>query len=501
MGRKESARFRRRRQAWWEVQSGAGTRQAPDAETQADFVTAIDKKQSQQFGIGRLAKLELDGGVPVAAWVSRTNSDGTLSLLRYASLRGRDRIVGMMLRGGAASLGRWACDGETVDIEPLKLLPVQEASQCLVLAARFAEASPGDGFVWSRLEEAKRKRWWVGCGCVVSGADLFAHLAVRRPYGAIVPCPACGGGEVAAPVVRARELDADTSGMASDARQRFVRLSDKIRSRITDALFAAARRGDIARLKRMLIGDGCDVDALDEQGCTAALTACLSGQAAFLEVLRAAGADLERSSAVAPPHGAVAAVDAARLECGPAPADLRVEERVPGVFYVRDCCSGAEIESLARLHASLPVAKSAKLQCGLERRHFVDAHRWLDAIFRRALPAARVAPRCKFVEYVRADSEMAPHVDLSKPASDCLDASVAATTHTWVLYLRTCVNGGATAMLGDVRDKSSVLDEVYPEGGALLVFPHRQPHAGCPTCATDPKKLIARGELLFVEDV
>ena len=498
MGRRESARFRRRRQAWWEVQSGATARQALDAATQRELVTAIDRKRSQAFGIERLARLQLDGGAPAPAWVSRTNNDGTLSLLRYASLRGRERIVGMLLRGGA-SLACWPCDGETVDVSPLTLLPVQEASRCLVLAARFAEAAT-EGFAWKRLEEAPRKRWWVGCGCAVAGEGLFAHLAVRRPYGAFVPCPACGAEVVPAPVTRARELDADVSGTADQARQNFARLSDKIRTRITDALFAAARRGDVARLKRMLIGDGCDVDALDEQGGSAALAAALAGQAAFLEVLRTAGADLGRSSAVAPPHGDVAAVDAARLAPGPAPADLRVEERAPGVLYVRDCCSAAEVEALARLHASLPVAKAAKLQCGLERRHFVDATRWLDALVRRALPTARVAPRGKFVEYVRADSEMAPHVDLSKPAAECLDGTVAATTHTWVLYLRTCANGGATAMLSDVRAGAAVLDEVYPERGALLVFPHRQPHAGRPTRAADPPKLIARGELLFVDE-
>ena len=159
MGRRESARFRRRRQAWWEVQSGATARRAPDEETQRELVTAIDKKRSQAFGIERLARLQLDGGAPAPAWVSRTNKDGTLSLLRYASLRGRERIVGMLLRGGS-SLACWPCDGETVDMESLTLLPVQEASRCLVLAARFAEAAK-EGFAWRRLEEAQRKRWWV----------------------------------------------------------------------------------------------------------------------------------------------------------------------------------------------------------------------------------------------------------------------------------------------------------------------------------------------------
>ena len=64
MGRRESARFRRRRQAWWEVQSGASARQALDVATQRELVTAIDKKKSQAFGIERLARLQLDGGAP-----------------------------------------------------------------------------------------------------------------------------------------------------------------------------------------------------------------------------------------------------------------------------------------------------------------------------------------------------------------------------------------------------------------------------------------------------
>ena len=65
----------------------------------------------------------------------------------------------------------------------------------------------------------------------------------------------------------------------------------------------------------------------------------------------------------------------------------------------------------------------------------MDAHRWLDALVRRALPTARVAPRGKFVEYVRADSEMAPHVDLSKPAAECLDGTAAASRPLIVLWV------------------------------------------------------------------
>ena len=89
MGRRESARFRRRRQAWWEVQSGATARQAPDEETQREFVTAIDKKRSQAFGIERLARLQLDDpsglafaadGVAVEAGAAGCGRDGVVRI-------------------------------------------------------------------------------------------------------------------------------------------------------------------------------------------------------------------------------------------------------------------------------------------------------------------------------------------------------------------------------------------------------------------------------------
>ena len=183
MGRRERERFRRRRQAWWEVQSGATARQAPDEETQQEFVTAIDKKRSQAFGIERLAKLQLDGGALAPAWVSRTNDDGTLSLLRYASLRGRERIVGMLLRGGS-SLACWPCDGETVDVAVLQALPVQDASRCLVLAARFAEAATEVGSTWRKLR-----------GRPSFGRKRGGGSAVAAPWPARASSPTsrCGG--------------------------------------------------------------------------------------------------------------------------------------------------------------------------------------------------------------------------------------------------------------------------------------------------------------------
>jgi hypothetical protein len=107
---------------------------------------------------------------------------------------------------------------------------------------------------------------------------------------------------------------------------------------------------------------------------------------------------------------------------------------------------------------------------------------------------------------------MAPHVDLSKAvepedAQWCADAGVdtsvtsVSSTHTFLLYLRTCAAGGETALLEDVKSPAGAvgactapaLANVKPVRGRLLVFPHNCPHAGRPVI--DAPKLVLRGEL------
>jgi len=184
------------------------------------------------------------------------------------------------------------------------------------------------------------------------------------------------------------------------------------------------------------------------------------------------------------------------------------ELKAKNAYVVDYALTAAEMDSLLVLFASAaPSPQAAGRQCGIERRNFIDATRWLDAIVRRSLPSARVAPRCKFVHYVGPTAEMAPHVDLCKPTAEIVGHSEyllkrktlpSSTSHTWVIYLNTCTQGGGTAMLRDVRDRLSIVDVVLPKTGRLLVFPHRTPHAGQPVSPDDVNKLIVRGELLLL---
>ena len=160
------------------------------------------------------------------------------------------------------------------------------------------------------------------------------------------------------------------------------------------------------------------------------------------------------------------------------------------------------------------------------RAHFCDVLGWARAAVLKAarasgMPALGVHPQFRILHYPVPGGVMAPHVDLSK-ALDRVDSTwsgkgvggengenvevagskpALATTHTFLLYLRTCDAGGETALLREVKSAAGAagavgaesLAEVKPLRGRLLVFPHECPHAGRPV--VDTNKLVLRGEL------
>jgi hypothetical protein len=158
------------------------------------------------------------------------------------------------------------------------------------------------------------------------------------------------------------------------------------------------------------------------------------------------------------------------------------------------------------------------------RWYFLDATGWArDAILAAAIaagaPALGVHPQMRLLRYPKIGGVMAPHVDLPKAVdpedsrgvsgfgffSNAAKAEAAAdvtrTTHTFLLYLRTCERGGETALLREIKSEcgavgareAAALADVRPVRGRLLIFPHECPHAGRPV--TDRNKLVVRGEL------
>ena len=84
---------------------------------------------------------------------------------------------------------------------------------------------------------------------------------------------------------------------------------------------------------------------------------------------------------------------------------------------------------------------------------------------------------------------------------------VFSSTHTFILYLTDCQNGGETALLRSMKTNilkspgslspltgpsENIIALVAPRKGRMLIFPHAAPHSGL-TIHSVPK-LLLRGE-------
>ena len=97
----------------------------------------------------------------------------------------------------------------------------------------------------------------------------------------------------------------------------------------------------------------------------------------------------------------------------------------------------------------------------------------------------------RFLLYAEAGGGLPPHVDLSRT-----DATGRTSTHTFILYLSGCAEGGETVLLESLSlGKGSVRAAVTPVRGRLLLFPHACPHLARPVVAEGLPKLLLRGEM------
>jgi hypothetical protein len=84
-----------------------------------------------------------------------------------------------------------------------------------------------------------------------------------------------------------------------------------------------------------------------------------------------------------------------------------------------------------------------------------------------------ILPMMKYLHYTTLEAKLEPHIDLSKYDPITRISS----THTLILYLTTCVEGGETILMDHVTNPT-IRIPVKPKRGRLLLFPHHCPHEG-----------------------
>jgi len=166
-----------------------------------------------------------------------------------------------------------------------------------------------------------------------------------------------------------------------------------------------------------------------------------------------------------------------------------------GSYTIDDALPTASIQKIKTMWSTLPKDSTAKKKekCST-RYYFCDGEKYicraLAQSIQHALPDqyAMVFPRMRFLHYTDEGSVLAPHVDLSHTENGLR------STHTFILYLTTCENGGETTLLQSIQSEFDILAQVSPVMGRLLLFPHTCPHMGS---QVHDEKLILRGEVIL----
>jgi hypothetical protein len=117
----------------------------------------------------------------------------------------------------------------------------------------------------------------------------------------------------------------------------------------------------------------------------------------------------------------------------------------------------------------------------------------------------------RFLEYTKVGSQLDPHTDGNKVCDDTQLTS----THTLLLYLTDCSEGGETLVMtrcareilttgstndgtlnGEIDDP--VLHATHPRRGRILIFPHSTPHAGAKVVSVP--KICLRAEVALLRE-
>lgn len=369
------------------------------------------------------------------------------------------------------------------------------------------------------------------------------------------------------------------------------------RAQRSAALLQAAGSGDLLRLRAVLVS-GCDVEATDECGQTAAFVAAWRGHVGALQLLRWVGANLSPREVMSKGGISIASAAAAVCHCKSttavadclallgsvettisepavstaiapigAEASMIVSTLIPpalehpgaGALVVDKCFNSGWLEAMDKLYEQLPLVGSERARTCAVRSYHCDVDGFIADTLRPVVECAlqrqqeqyehctraksmrrcTVLPRCRFLAYLEAGGDMQPHVDLSKQLDEYDARCHAKSTHTFMVHLADCDQGGETVFLSHLNALSSrkpgsleqdfeekderglalqrqndssedqretiptegqdkkvgLLGAAIPRRGRLVIFPHACPHAGMPVLSV-PKKFL-RGELLI----
>ncbi|EOD27178.1 putative transketolase [Emiliania huxleyi CCMP1516] len=479
MGR-ETLRQRERRAAHFRVRhEGLADRAPVDAATVQRCLRGLDKHNCNHFGVRACVRMELDGlhEPPSHAWCGGTRCllpwpavGKRTTFIAYAAWRRRDPAVKQLIVGGAdPTVSEAAAEGcapaglrqALHSVAPRSAVYAVAQIACDACGARPGEDGGAAARCGPLLRCAPPLLRCAPCGCVCCERCLWSTFCEppqsQSEERGEVRCGACRaslhtpGGEEA------------EEGAALAGHCRAASRASCAASAFKEEAEAAAEAADQEADQE---GGGADLDSDgSERGGDAALRAAWCPARA-----------LQTAVPLPTVCGAGLRVLISSREGHAGAGSVVIDGAVPEPL----------LEKLDALFASLPLAPRYKCTQGLnDRAYFCDAEGWGVPIV--GTPIAHM----RFLLYAEAGGGLPPHVDLSRT-----DATGRTSTHTFILYLSGCAEGGETVLLESLSlGKGSVRAAVTPVRGRLLLFPHACPHLARPVVAEGLPKLLLRGEM------
>lgn len=285
------------------------------------------------------------------------------------------------------------------------------------------------------------------------------------------------------------------------------------------ALYLAAWNGNV-RLAQLLLEYGADPTIAASGGMSTIQSICEAhGRSEILQVLERFQIQSNATSMACQANGWLHELIANRhQELRSDPWQVTATVLIPkssdhqgaGSYLLEDAVPLDVIDQIVELWKRLPIDDSlvkAKFKkknvCCSVRSYYCDAEGWLSSNLILSLQSANLVPQntknssefifphMRFLHYEHVGVDLAPHVDLSRVSN----LSGHRSTHTFILYLSDCCEGGETVLLQELSGKSSNIElaKISPKCGRMLLFPHSCPHKG--NAVVDVPKLLIRGEI------
>eukprot|EP00434_Breviolum_minutum_P004781 symbB.v1.2.004212.t1/scaffold215.1/size331178/5 len=278
----------------------------------------------------------------------------------------------------------------------------------------------------------------------------------------------------------------------------------------------AAASGDAAWLEALLEA-GVDLDAPNLFGQTPLFVAAWRGHAACVQMLLdakaqilpdAAGSSCATAALAAEHHEVLQllqrngdiAMDTAAVET--AVIDAKAVELPQNSWLFERSFDETFLSSLDALAASLPVPEMELSRRAAERLFFCreDVTRALKTLLEGQFDEVWVSPWLRFLRYRTAGMPLVPHVDyqwLPGYISAKLPGYAPtnhSTSHTLLLYLTDCYQGGKTQLLEGEGAKKPMAS-ISCRRGRILLFPHEVLHEGTPVESLP--KLMLRADVFI----